>query len=309
MNSSSPRSVEHLDEALADFVLGRLTPFEHQRWVAHLTDCAPCREQVALAESMREDGVHLDAPRIVEIADDANAASSAEAAHLETCERCSGELEQMRTLEMPAELQMARSEPTPRGMRDMRGMQSSGRRAPARRLTKRTTSTSIAFFALAAMLLLLVFPRGDEQSLMSSFAQIEPLPVRITRSAGEPGSMEEARLLGLEAYRDQDWARAAEHLGMAHSRGATAEVGLYLASAQLLRGQDDAARAAVEAVFDDPEVSAGILDEARWLRVQLALRAEDPANVELWLTAIEAAQGRRAPDARALRGRMGGASE
>lgn len=299
MNSSEPRSGAHLDDALGDFVLGRLSAFEHQRWVAHLSTCAACREQVALAQSMREDGVHLSADRIVEIADDASSIRSDEAAHLESCEQCSDEIASMRMLEAPLDLDVADLSEVPATRTP------APRRSTEPRSSRRPASIPMALFAVAAMLVLVFLPRGDEESLMQGFAQIDPLPVRISRAAAEPGSMDEARLLGLEAYRDAEWTRAVEQLTAARTRGGGAEVGLYLASSHLLLDQDDLALAELDRVLEDSMASAGLLDEARWLRVQLALRAEDPASVERWLSAIEAAEGRRAPDARALRDRMG----
>lgn len=296
MNSSEPRSGAHLDDTLGDFVLGRLTAFEHQRWVDHLASCAACREQVALAQSMREDGVHLGADRIVEIADDASTVRTDEAAHLDACEQCSGEIAKMRMLEAPLDLVLAE---------DVTRRTLGPRRTTAPRSSRRRASIPMALFAVAAALVVVFLPRGDEQGLMRGFAQIDPLPVRITRAAAEPGSMDEARLLGLEAYRDAQWTHAVEQLTTARIRGGGAEVGLYLASSHLQLDRDELALAELDRVLADSTANAGLLDEARWLRVQLALRAEDPASVERWLRAIEAAEGRRAPDARALRDRMG----
>lgn len=294
MNSSDPRSSAHLGDDLADFVLGRLTPFEHRRWMAHLGDCAACREQVALAQSMREDGVHLASTRIVQIGDDASVATAEENAHLESCEQCAAELALMRALELPAELERADAPEA-----------SVARRTPAPRRARRSFSTPVALLALAAVLLLLFFPRGEEEGLMRGFSELEPLPVRITRASAPPGSMEEARLLGLEAYRDARWFRAAEQLRAARSLGAGIDAELYLASALLLADRDAEALGALETVLADSMASAGVLDEARWLRLQIALRAEDPASVDRWSAQVAAGEGRRAPQARALRDQLG----
>jgi hypothetical protein len=292
VNSSERDTTTHLEEVLAEFVLGRLAPDDHARWLAHVATCEPCRSLVATAQRVREDDAHLATEVIVELADRAIELSHEQALHVETCAACAAELEQMRAIAAPEELQsqisFARRTPAPR--------------ARVRRVQR--IAWPMGMLAVAAVLVMMLLPRGAEELLLSDLSDLEPLPVRITRSVTEPESMEEARLLGLEAYRAGDWVTATEHLERAIARGSELDLRLYLASSRLFLGDDVTAANVIDTLLFDPNVTPGLRDEARWLRVQIALRAEDVDTTNALLEAIISDAGRRAAEAQELQERV-----
>lgn len=292
MNSSDHDTTHHLDDVLADFVLGRLAADEHARWLAHLATCEPCRALVAVAQRVREDDAHLATDVIVALADGVIELSTEHALHLQSCAACAAELEEMRAIALPEELQ------TP---------VSFARRAPAplsRARRVQRIAWPMGMLAVAAVLVMMMLPRGAEEFLLADLSELEPLPVRITRSVTEPESMEEARLLGLEAYRAGDWITAAEHLERAIDRGGEIDLRLYLASSRLFLGDDVTAHDSIDTLLVDPQATPGLRDEARWLRVQIALRAEDVDTTNALLEEIISGAGRRAAEANELRERI-----
>ena len=246
----------HLEFELADIVLGRL-PREKQAEVEeHLRTCDICAAEVAWANEFRGQALrqglrHLDPMRIVELSLRQTLASDTEQEHLDSCDCCRSEVAWSEEL------------PTPDAK------------------TARRRPFHLAWLAAAAAITvaLLIIPRGDRFD-PSQFAIIEPLPVRISRSIPEPGSFEESRLLGLDAYKSGDYGSAREHFLRASSMESDRpELLLYLGSAELLEDNLDSAEAHLRQAAQHAPAGA-LHDEANWqlAHTLLLLRRADEAK-------------------------------
>jgi thioredoxin-like negative regulator of GroEL len=152
--------------------------------------------------------------------------------------------------------------------------------------------------AAAILLFVLVPPAGDPG--LADLAQVEPLPVRITRAVPEPDSFEDHRLRGLEAYATGDYLAAGAHLADAlELRPADAEILLYLGSTFLLRGQPESAAD----LLGGPAIAATdpvLRDEAAWQLANALLMAGRVEEAEQTLETLAVREGRRRGDAQAL---------
>jgi tetratricopeptide (TPR) repeat protein len=266
----------HVDLDIADFVAGRLSEARQKVIEDHLRQCDTCAAEVAWANEFRNQALrqglrHLDPMRIVELSLRHTVASDTEQEHLDSCDRCRTEVAWSEEL------------PTPSAK--------TTRRRPLR----------LALLAAAAVITvaLLFIPRGDRFN-PSQFAIVEPLSVRVSRSIPEPGSFEESRLLGLDAYKSGDFGSALEHFLHASSMESDhPELLLYLGSAELLDGRVDPAIEHLRQAMDNATEPA-VRDEATWQLVNALLLSGLADEAEDLLTALAEGEGRRADEARSL---------
>ena len=271
----------HVDLDIADFVAGRLPQARRKEIEDHLRKCETCAMELAWANEFRDQALrqglrHLDPMRIVELSHQAEGASEAEQEHLTSCADCQ------------AELTWSGERATPDAVPP------SDRRA-------RRKPILLAFLAAAAMIVgvLLLMPRGTRLDPFQ-FAMIEPLPVRNTRSTAEPGSFEESRMLGLEAYAAGNYVAAREHFLHAISMESDRpELLLYLGSAELLEDNLNSAELHLRQATEHAPAGT-VRDEASWqlANALLLLRRADEATQLLSMLADR--EGRRRDDSLAM---------
>lgn len=246
---------DHVSLDLADFLEGRLAPEQRQELERHIETCAECAAEVAFALRFRESALaqglaHLRPERIVALSAAPGETTPGEQGHLKGCEGCREELTWAGTTTDGGETDSDHSDD--RSPQDMhpRGLYL-------------WIPATVALAALVSLFFLVVSPRLRTGGVPEYAALIvaEPLPVRISRSADADDPFESARLLGLEAYRDRDYAGARGRFEDALAiRPVHPEILLYAGSTELLLG--DAARA------------AGLLDAGFQYADDDALRAE-----------------------------------
>jgi hypothetical protein len=257
---------EHVTLELADYLAGRLDPGRQQEVERHIQTCAECASEVAFAsrfiESAHEQGLaHLCPDRIVRIADEPGSATAAERAHFESCTACRAELEWAAgTASVSAE--------------------AAG--AARRRAFRPGPGVWIpAAAAMAAVLAVFVFrmdrPPLRDPAALAALISAERLPVRINRSATPADSFEIARLGGLEAYAEGDFAAARDRFAEALAlRSGDPELLLYAGSSRLLLGDATGAAPLLEAGL----ARAGAGAEAGALWAELAWQLAD-ARLEM----------------------------
>jgi tetratricopeptide (TPR) repeat protein len=215
-------------------------------------------------------------------------ASEVERAHLASCAQCRRELDW--ASELPEADQVDEE--------DDLGESGSGAE-PSRPRSLPTRWAWAGFAAAAVVLTLILVPRGPGPDL-AALARVEPLPVRITRAVPEPGSFEEARLMGLDSYAAGDYADARGHLARSlELEPNNGEMLLYLGSAELLLGELESAMEHFRAARDRSPDGV-VRDEAAWQSANAALlggRREEAVNL---LEQLGNYDGSRGDDARAL---------
>lgn len=284
----------HVLHQIADFFSGRLPDSARRAIEVHLKGCADCADDFTWAQRFRDTALHdgsrhLDSTRIVELSETRENATEAEAEHLRACSTCNGEME------------WSESQPGPEqdGPEERRPPVQ-----PARTSRPATVLRPRAWMGLAAILALSValtiFLPGGPDSDLIGLARIEPLPVRMTRVAPEPGSFEEDRLLGLEAYAAGDFDGADEHL--AHAlvrRPGDVEILIYLGSSRLLRDRPaDAADVLTRAA--DLATGTTLESEALWQLANAELADGSSEQAAKSLRRLRSLTGPRVDDASAL---------
>lgn len=268
----------HIELEIADLVAGRLPRAREDELRAHLEGCEACAAELAWAERLRDEALrqglrHLPPMRVVELTEGGEA-TPAERDHLERCGDCRDELE------------WSRNAPADDG---------AGKAAPA------SFRRWVWLTAAAAVIVLALFwwPRTPQRD-WTAIARIEPLPVRITRSAPEGGSFEERRLIALEAYAAGDWSVARERFVSALELSPDdAELLLYLGSAELLDERHEQAASHLRRARDLAD-GPRLADEARWQLANLALVEGRPADAVPLLRELASAGGHRAAAAKEL---------
>jgi tetratricopeptide (TPR) repeat protein len=274
---------EHVVSWVSDYLAQDLSPERSREIEKHLDGCEECSADFAWVRELKEqalrDGVrHLAATRIVELASAGDdAAVDSERQHLAACTFCRGEIAWARKDHDTAE---AEKRPI--------GPSRSSRSEQRSRLDSSFLPWLwVAVAAAAILAVVFLIPRGPR---VGGLARVKPLDVTLTRGAVEPGSFEESRDLGLEAYRKRDYEAAIDHLSRAaEMRPDDADVWLYAGSAHLLLDRHVRAannlRRAVEAApnpmlrreaqwqLANAELAADRLEEARAILESLAHRA------------------------------------
>ena len=272
---------DHVVLWVSDFLAAELSPERAREIEEHLDECEDCSADFAWVRELQEqalrDGVrHLAVTRVVELAFAADDATvDAERRHLAACTFCRGEIAWAK-----------KDPPESAGRADE--VSGARRPAPSRALDPSFLRwLGVALAAAAVLAVVFLIPRGPD---VSRFARVESLDVTLTRGAVEPGSFEESRRLGLEAYGERDYDSAVEHLSRAaEMRPEDAEALLYLGSASLLLGNGSRAAADLRRAVDaapnpmlrreaqwqlaNAELAADRLDEARRILEPLADRA------------------------------------
>lgn len=139
---------------------------------------------------------------------------------------------------------------------------------------------------------------------LATLARIAPLPPRFTRQGEEPGSFDEARALGLDAYGVGAYEIAAEHLRRALAmRPRDEEIRLYLGSTELLRHNPNAALPLFEMVTVTSDDSA-MVHEALWQLANAWLLLDDREEALATIRRLNQRGGRHGASAEALRGEI-----
>ncbi len=282
---------EHRNHQIADFLAERLAEAERRDFEEHMKRCPECSADLSWARDLREQALrqglrHLAPMRIVELAADRQAVTEAEGDHLSRCRECGTEIDWAGGLCEPAEGEDEDAGPRTRW-------------TPIAGRPRRVNWGWAGLAAAAAVLLFVLLPPAGDPGL-ADLAQVEPLPVRITRAVPEPDSFEDHRLQGLEAYSAGDYVGAGAHLADAlELRPADAEMLLYLGSTFLLRGQPESAAE----MLDGPAVAATdpvLRDEAAWQLANSLLLAGRGDEAERTLETLAGREGRRRTEAQAL---------
>jgi len=266
----------HVVDRVADLLEGRLADAEESRLREHLESCDDCRRDVDFAAQLRElviaaDLRHLRPERIVAVADGEDA-DPREATHLERCDDCAAEVRELRAIPAPSQERTHRTAGTP---------------APRRR-NLADLRTWIGVAVAAAVVVFALFPGGPD---LAGLANLDPLPVRITRIQPEPESFLEAWHAGLEAYGTGDVTTAAAEFALATQRDPrAAEAWLYLGSARLLAGDAAGAERALERCVE-LEPDPVVLEAAWWWAAQTSLRRGDGVAAAERLERVIALEG------------------
>ena len=292
--------MNHILELIADYLENRLTPEQRREVEMHRDRCGECGAALAFAMKLQEEALaqglaHIRPDRIVALAAERNAATTVEQQHLDSCESCRRELE------------WASAGKEDEALAGEDADEDSRRRATPSFARRWWPAVTVAAAALIAFLIFL--PRGSRDTVTpiprelhettdySSLARIEALPVRINRSAVEPGTFEAARLRGLELYRDADYAGARAALEEALAlRPGDAEMLLYLGSAELLQGNPAGAAVHLATGVSRADTPA-LREELLWQLVQAHLAANNREDATATLEEVVALAGRRAGDA------------
>ena len=259
---NSPADHNHVGELLADYLAERLPADAAATVENHLQTCAECVEDLHFTRSLRAraveqgsgdaivDRVHLLDLRISELSDRGVSPTRFEQRHLDVCERCSREIEVLRSVPLPDEVVSA--------LRVGRAP----RRAESRSWLSRAAGRwSVGVLAAAAAVVFFVGPWRDAPDF-SGLAVIEAMPVRVPRGGDAESTFEQARRAGLQAYSEGTWSTASAQLRIAARENPTAEMHLYLGSALLLDGDAEAAVEPLAAAIETDDVL--LREEARW---------------------------------------------
>ncbi len=288
--------MNHILEQMADYLENRLTPEQRREVEMHRDRCSECGAALAFAmklqaEALAQGLAHIRPDRIIALSGNRDTATPAEQQHLDTCESCRRELEWA----------SAGEEDEMPGGEDVD--ENSRRRAVLSFARRWWPAVTVAAAAVIATVIFL--PRGSRDPVdYTALASIEPLPVRISRSAVEPGTFEAARLRGLELYRDGDYAgaRAAleEALGL---KPGDAEMLLYLGSSESLAGNFAHAATHLEAAVATADAPA-LREEALWQLANARLALNDIPAAKLALVDVVELDRGRADHARELLGNI-----
>lgn len=280
----------HVPERIVDVLEDGLTGEEHAKVEDHLRRCPECAADLALARSLREEGIrrgtrHLGPERILTLATDPGTAGTPEErAHLAACASCREEI----ALEsaMPPM-------PSSDGAFDVpqRGIP---------RTTARSSSKAVLggwrwvvwAGAAAGVTAALVFSthvgrESEEVAHLRALARIEALPAEISRSTPEPGSFDEIFGQAVEHYADRDYPEAEKLFERACAVGPDrAEAQLYLGSARLLRGRYDGATQSLGRAVQLAGGTGPLAEEARWQLANALLAAGRRKEAEESLRAV-----------------------
>jgi tetratricopeptide (TPR) repeat protein len=296
MTSPSEGHRDEIRAKMADYLLGRLSESERHEVRRALEDDAELAAEFRFAQELEQKwstSEELEAERMVELAD-GGAMTEEEERHF------AQHALDRRALEMLREVgAMPRYESTEHQPRRAEA------HAPRQSFRLSAGRWSAALVAVAAALVLMLGPWSDSKDVdLSRYAQIEVLPVRISRGSAEAGSFEEYRLQGLERYRDQQWSASIAVLDSALAlRTDDAEVLLYRGSARLHRGEFEMAResfrraSAINA--SRGEIVSPLHEEILWQLAQCELSLGERKNATVLLQGLAAGRGARG--ARAIR--------
>lgn len=276
---------------------------EPSPWAAHLAECGDCRELIELARSLEagrgaaeREPVALGAPRDpARCPSEAHLAALAEGglgdaeaaelrAHLADCGRCLELLEAALNEVRPAEsggapvLAGPGSAAAPPALRPVPGP--GARRPPLQRLARWVPAAAV----LLVLFVLWGKGPGPGGAALGALARVEPIPVHVQRAAEpKPGSYQALLEEACEAYRSEQWERAANLFEAARAAGpADGLASLYLGSARLLLGAPAEARGALEEALESADagaagaVAARVREEALWQLVQVHLLEGEP---------------------------------
>lgn len=282
----------HVTDEIVDYLDGRLDPERREIFMQHLAGCAECKAAVDFALTLREtvdaQGLaHLDADRIVALAATPEGMTGGERAHLEACPDCRLELDWVTSRP---------GEPASTGL----GLERFGSR-------RFRILAPVAALAAAAALLIVFLPARKPRpgTDLAALVHVEPLPVQITRGVPAAGSFEEARLEGLEAYRDGDYARAADACSEALVRKpGDAEMLLYRGSAELLTGRPGPAATDLEEGLRRTDLPP-LREELFWQLASARLLLGDRSTATDALNHVIDLNGRRTGEARRLLDALG----
>jgi hypothetical protein len=295
---------DHIVDQIADYLEGRLAPDATRAFESHLEECEACAADVEFARAFQTGAVeqglmHIRPGRIVALADDPSVTTEIEERHLMDCSSCRSELEWVRT---SSASDVADGGGSPAG-RDS-GLHPT-RDRKSRWAFSRGWGLGLVTAAVAVLAVLLMLPDGTvDPERARGLARIEPIPVNITRSPVSPGSFEEARLIGLESYRDGDYGRAAERLDEAVDlRPDAAELYLYLGSAAMLDNDYEPATRYLQTCIERAGNDA-LRDEAMWQLANAYLAGGDVNSARTTLQRIRDAGGARAGDSTRLLTRL-----
>ncbi len=283
---------EHVHEELVEYIEGRLGADRSREIEAHVETCAECSEDLAWAREFRAAAVrqglrHLSPERILQIADDRGGPPNAdEHRHLNACPDCGKEIAWARRHSRPQE--------RPASIFD-------------RFFRFRWRPAVLAGGVAAAALICFVILRGPSPDI-TVLARHDPLPVRISRSAAEPGSFEESRMRGLESYANGDYSSARtafQHA--AELRPDDAEIALYYGSTVRLLGSADLAATLLRRAADSTQ-DPMIRDAALWELANALLAGARAGEARATLHELIALERAHRADAERLLDAMGAAS-
>jgi len=293
--ADEPASGGHVIDEVFDYLEQRLSPERLATVRAHLESCVECAAIYAQAESFHKDVAqtgarHLSPERLVQLADNPKSrASPAEQTHLTACDVCREQLDWLRSLPPPPELEEGRS--TAREW--LRGLT----RAPR-------WGWGLALAAVAACVIVIVsVERAPEGPSFAGLARREPLELQWPRG-GAGDAFAEAYLQGLRAYAAGDYVAAESSLAEAARLDPTHQtVLLALGSAQLLGNRPrDAIKSLNRARTNarDP----GLAAEVAWQLANAYLAAEEPERAKSLLMELQGTEFPRAESARILLGHI-----
>jgi len=281
---------DHVLDAMLDYLAGNLSASRRQEIEEHVARCEECAQQFDWARKLRDEALaqdlaHLTATRILDLATGSGAEQSdSEREHFDRCPDCRAEVDWARSL--PSEADALVEE----------------RSAPHRRTPIAWWWPALGLATAAVALALLFFlPRPAKD--LGRLARIEPLPVEVTRDAGDGGALARQRRRGLELYAAGDYSAARDSLLEALQHGTDDAVSLYLASSELLLGMREAALDRLRPLSQ--RASDGALrEEALWQLANAALVAGSIAESERTLRELVAMGDYHATDAAALLDRI-----
>jgi anti-sigma factor RsiW len=311
---------EHVVSEIADYLAGRLSPARMEEIRRHLAECEECAADFAWSREFRDEARaegldHLSADRILATAAaEGERVTESEHAHLGQCAACRAEVEWAKR-QAPVEAALAELD-APETTGPESGSEADRARpdAPRRAMPRGTRLRwrwvwGTAAVAAAAVVVILLLPTSQPippattpqpgviqeapVPSIAALARIEPLPVSITRGPSEPGSFEESRMQGLEAYVEGDYAAAVRHLRRGlELQPANHEVRLYLGSAELLRGDPATAEPLLDAAAS--RAAEPVRSEALWALASARMRLEDRSGALDALRRLKLVPGRHA---------------
>jgi len=240
----------HVVDLIVEFQIGELTSEAEAEIRRHLGECRECAADYAWVEAFGRNALqqglrHLAPARLVAMAEGRETAAAAhEEAHISACSSCSAELEWARR-EAPA-IDFEES-PSPLKVRRRERAEDEGR-----------------------------IPFGLALGALAALVRLEPLPVRLSRSASILGTFEENRVAGLEHYSLGNYAAAEGPLRLAAElRPEDGEIRLYLGSVELLQGRGAEAAQTLERALGQGE-DPTLREEIFWQLAHARLAAGQP---------------------------------
>lgn len=242
---------------------GRTDAAHHAAIRGHLAQCPACRNLHAQLALLREDvhachARHIRPERLLALADGAGPdPTDDEDLHLEVCDLCRMQLDELATLPTPSDIVVAQ--------------------AGRRRL--RAWMPRLAWSLASAMALLLLFislrAPDDSGARYGDLARIAPIEINAGRAGGVETGFAAHYRLGLQQYAAGDYRGARAHLQMAVELAPEhAVAALLLGSTELLADHPEEARrwlARAAELAPDP----AIREEALWQLVNAHLLCGD----------------------------------